>query len=112
MRLPNAELAEVSEDKIVRYLLSTTHPAGASKAAFFGKHGFDAQRWELLAQALRKQAVEGEVAVSTQTPYGTRYVIDGFIAAPDGATLKVRSVWFISRGSSVPGFATAHPLRK
>jgi hypothetical protein len=35
MKLPGIENAEVGETKIVRYLLSTTHRAGKSKAAFF-----------------------------------------------------------------------------
>ena len=55
MGLPGAEKAEIIQDKIVRYLLSTTHRAGRSKAAFFGKHGFKTQDWQALAEALRRQ---------------------------------------------------------
>jgi len=48
MRLPGIERAEVGETKIVKYLLSTTHRAGKSKAAFFIEFGFDPERWEEL----------------------------------------------------------------
>jgi hypothetical protein len=44
MRLPNVEKAEITEAKVVRYLLSTTHRAGKSKAAFFMQFGFNAAR--------------------------------------------------------------------
>ncbi len=61
MGLPSAEKAEITQDKIVRYLLSTTHRAGRSKAAFFGKHGFKMEDWQALAEALRRHAAESMV---------------------------------------------------
>jgi hypothetical protein len=112
MGLPGAERAEIDEAKIVRYLLSPTHRAGRSKAAFFRKHGFTPESWQALAEALRYHAAAGAVTMAEKTPYGMRYVIDGPLAAPDGASLKVRSVWFISENKSVPRFATAHPLKR
>ena len=112
MGLPNADRGEISEAKIVRYLLSPTHRAGRSKAAFFIKHGFAAASWHALAEALRRHATAGTVTAAEKTPYGTRYVVDGLLTAPDGASLNVRSVWFINENASVPRFATAHPLRR
>jgi len=112
MALPGAEKAEITQDKIVRYLLSTTHRAGRSKAAFFGKHGFRMEEWQRFAEALRRHAAENPVTLIEETLYGTRYVIDGALAAPDGSSLNVRSVWFINRRTSVPRFATAHPLKR
>ena len=53
MKLPLVERAEISEAKIVKYLLSTTHRAGKSKAIFFMEFGFDPQHWEELAVALK-----------------------------------------------------------
>ncbi len=112
MGLPGAEKAEITQDKIVRYLLSTTHRAGRSKAAFFGKHGFKVEDWQALAEALRAHAAENAVTSVEETLYGTRYVVDGTLSAPDGSGLNVRSVWFINRRTSVPRFATAHPLKR
>ena len=112
MGLPGADQAEISEEKIVQYLLSSTHPRGRSKAEFFGKHGFTMNNWRALAEALRRHAAENAVASVRHTPYGTRYVVDGAMAAPDGTTLNVRSVWFISETTSVPRFTTAHPLKR
>jgi hypothetical protein len=54
--LPDAASAEVPEDKIRKYLLSTTHRSGKSKAAFFLRFGFNAQDWQQLAVALQRHA--------------------------------------------------------
>jgi hypothetical protein len=112
MGLPNARKADVSVGKIVGYLLSQTHRAGRSKASFFRKHGFSAEHWHALADALRQHAVGGHVTAVVRTAYGTRYVVDGVLKAPDGTSLNVRSVWFISENDSVPRFATAYPLKR
>jgi hypothetical protein len=40
MKLPNSNLAIVSEQKLTLYLLNSAHPAGGSKAAFFLRFGF------------------------------------------------------------------------
>lgn len=112
MRLPNAEKAVVPASKIVNYLLSPTHRAGKSKAAFFSAFGFSANQWQDLAEALRLHALENDVCEREQTEYGIRHVIDGTLRAPDGSTLKIRSVWFIDNGSNIARFVTAHPLRR
>jgi hypothetical protein len=112
LNLPNAEAAEVPENKIVGYLLSTTHTAGKSKAAFFGKHGFVVTNWQVLARALREHAKKNPTLQADETAFGKRYVVDGTLLAPDGTILNVRSVWFITADSAIPRFATAHPLKR
>jgi hypothetical protein len=112
MKLPGVERAEISETKIVRYLLSTTHRAGKSKASFFMQFGFDSSRWEELAGALKQHAKDNEITLKVPTIFGTRYVIDGSLTAPDGRLLNVRTAWFIGDDGEVPRFITAHPLRR
>jgi hypothetical protein len=58
MKLPNLEKALVPERKITAYLLSLTHRDGRSKAAFFTRFGFSANAWTLLADALRRHAMD------------------------------------------------------
>ena len=110
MKLPNAHLATVPEQKIASYLLNRAHPAGGSKASFFLRFGFAGAEWQGLAEALLRHARENEVVESEQTRHGTRYVVDGPLAAPDGTILNVRSAWYIHPGADVPRFVTAHPL--
>lgn len=112
MRLPNVENAEITEAKIVRYLLSTTHRAGKSKAAFFMQFGFTSERWEDLANALKQHALDNEITLEEKTIFGTRYVIDGRLEAPHGRWLNVRTAWFIDEEGKAPRFVTAHPLRR
>ena len=112
MNLPNANVAEVPENKIVGYLLSTTHTAGKSKAAFFGKHGFVVANWQALAWALREHATKNPVLQADETAFGKRYIVDGTLLAPDGTVLNVRSVLFMTTETTIPRFATAHPLKR
>ena len=110
MKLPHCDLATVPEQKITRYLLNPAHPAGGSKAAFFLRFGFTKAQWQFLAEALRRHARDNEVVEVEQTRHGTRYVVDGPLLSPAGATLNVRSAWYIDPGGDAPRFVTAHPL--
>lgn len=112
MRLPNAERAIVSPAKIVNYLLSPTHRAGKSKAAFFSAFGFSANDWPAMTVALRRHATDNAVSMAEETEFGVRYVVDGPMRAPDETLLNVRSVWYIDAEGDAPRFVTAHPLRK
>lgn len=76
------------------------------------KHGFTSRDWQLLARALRLHAAANHVRVKESTKFGTRYVVDEPLPAPDGTVLDLRCVWFISNQQVVPRFVTAHPLRK
>lgn len=112
MRLAGAEKAVVSPAKIVNYLLSPTHRAGKSKAAFFSAFGFSANQWQVMAEALRCHAMENDVCEHEQNEFGIHFVVDGPMRAPNGLILNVRSVWFIDTNGWTPRFVTAHPLRR
>lgn len=112
MKLPNVKRVEIPKEKITGYLLSVTHRDGRHKAAFFMAHGFSVEDWETLAKALRRHAAENEVAKTEQTPFGTRYVVEGPFQTPDGRNPMVRVVWFVERGATTPRLATAYPLKR
>jgi hypothetical protein len=112
LKLPNYENAVIFETKIRGYLLSTKHRDGRSKAEFFTRLGFSSDAWEDLVKALLRHAAENEVAKIEDSPFGTRYVIEGVLLAPDRRGAVVRSVWFIERGEQIPRFVTAYPLQR
>ena len=112
MKLQGAGDAVVSSSKIVDYLLSPTHRAGKSKAAFFSAFGFSANEWPVMAAALRRHALENDICEREETEFGVRHVIDGPMLAPDGSILNIRSVWYTNVDGSEPRFVTAHPLRR
>lgn len=100
MKLPYFDRATVPQAKITDYLLSLSHDDGRSKARFFISFGFSNENWKLLAQALLHHAAENEVSKIESSPFGSRYVIEGIISAPDGRTPFIRAVWFIEKGEN------------
>ena len=112
MKLPHHESAVVPQTKITGYLLSPTHRDGRSKADFFTRFGFSADSWEELATALLRHAADHEVTRVEDSPFGTRYVVEGTMPAPDGRAPAICSIWFIETGEQIPQFVTAYPLRR
>lgn len=109
MKLPNYDKAIVPRRKITDYLLSSAHRDGHGKAAFFSRFGFTPESWQTLAGALLRHAAKHEVAKIEETPFGTRYVIEGELETPDGRTPLVRVVWFIEIGAEMAHLATDYP---
>jgi len=77
---------------------------------FFIRFGFVLDAPDILADALRQHAHENEVAKIEQTPFGTRYVLEGPLRAPNGRAPNLRVVWFVEQGQTAPRLATAYPL--
>ena len=111
MRLPFWDQAEVPEEKITKDLLCTGHRDGRHKAAFFMAHGFSPDNWEALAEALRQHAAQCDVVQREDTPFGTRYVVEGPLQAPDGCNPLIRVVCFFEKEETAPRLVTAYPLK-
>jgi len=109
MKLPDRDLARVERAKITDYLLSSSHPDGRSKAAFFLRVGFKVEEWELLAEALRAVGVSNPMSGVMESPHGSRYTVDGPMQAPDGRAPMTRTVWVVEPGRP-PRLVTAYPL--
>ena len=109
MFLLSREVAVVPQAKITEYLLSDFHPDGRHKAQFFKSFGYTSDDWQSLERTLRQHILDYEVTKIEQSSFGTRYVVEGIIKAPDGRRPLVRTVWFIRNGETVPQFVTAYP---
>jgi hypothetical protein len=109
-RVPRAETAVIDERKITGYLLSVEHPYGRFKARFFASFGFRLDAWEDLRDALLRHARDNEMVTSEVTAFGTKYVVDGPLHAPDGRLPQVRAVWFVETGDERPRFVTVYPI--
>ena len=107
--IPNFETAVISDAKIRDYLLSTSHPFGRDKAAFFRQFGFSRDAWPRLALALIHHAEENEVISEEDSPFGVRYTVEGRLETPDGRNPMVRVVWFVRQGEQIPRLVTAYP---
>jgi hypothetical protein len=108
--LPEAESAVIDEQKITGYLLSSTHPAGRAKAAFFIRFGFQPMTPETLREALLDHARSTRRAQVTETQFGTKYTLDGPMATPSGRRPRVRAIWFVQVDETIPRFVTAYPV--
>ena len=96
------ELLHVEKLKVLDYLLNKDKSRG--KAAFFMKMGFKASHWEILAQALEAQATSGTVSSTVESPYGTRYTVDGPIETPNKRLPmpNIRTVWIRESDIDIP----------
>lgn len=110
MKLPHAENARVDREKITEYLLSPSHPDGASKTAFFTRYGFKADDWQVFAEALRKHGQTYLVAKVVDSAFGSRYSVEGMLETPDGRQPLVRTIWILDKGSTEPRLVTAYPV--
>lgn len=90
------------------YLLS--HANGQGKAGFFLAFSFWPEAWAEFADALKAQARSNPVAVAVDSPYGTRYSVDGELQTPSGRRPRVRTVWILEHGSDEPRLITAYPV--
>ena len=111
MRMPNAHLAVVDQDKITHYLLNPAHPDNGGKAPFFLALGFRLDNWQFLATALRKLAGTTAVAKKMASPHGLKYILDGKIETPSGKSPGVRTIWIVDQGLQAPRLVTAYPSK-
>lgn len=70
MLLSESDRAYVDRSKITEYSLSLSHADGHTKAAFFMRIGFRAERWEELAEALRLVGVSNPATRAEQSVHG------------------------------------------
>jgi hypothetical protein len=109
MHLPNAEQTTVDASKVRDYLLSTDHPIGRFKAAFFRSLGFSVTDWPALQRALVVHGQTGDAAPEAPSPYGQKFRVQGMLQGPAGRTALVVSVWIVRPGVVSPHFVTAFP---
>jgi hypothetical protein len=106
--LSTETILRVDESKVVAYLLSIYGSHG--KAAFFLGFGFRPDVWEVMADALKQQARSNPIALTVDSPYGTRYSVDGELVTPCGRRPRVRTVWIRETDSDELRLITAHPI--
>jgi hypothetical protein len=107
--LPYADQAIIDPVKLQGYLLSTAHPIGRFKAAFFARLGYTSINWQALDRALREQHLTQPARLVETTRHGRKFEIRAILKGPSGQTAVVLSGWMIRTSDSVPRFVTAYP---
>jgi hypothetical protein len=108
-RLPNASVAEIPDEKVRDYLLSTSHPVGRFKASFFFSLGFRREEYLELANAIQRLAQMAEAIPSDRSIYGQKYIVRGTITGPNGRSAILETVWIVLNSAPRPRFVTAYP---
>jgi hypothetical protein len=110
MRLKNAHLAIISEEKLTGYVLSTTHRDGRHKArVFLSALGLTAEDADVLCKALADAVRHEEATETGKNVIGTLYPIDFPMATASGSA-RVMSGWIIRHGEDFPRLTTCHVI--
>lgn len=107
MDLKQFERIEIETNKLSDYLLNIQHPDGFSKAKFFLAHKFNEEN---LLKSLLNHLESNDSIKTIQVVFGTKYVIEAKITAPDNYTFTLRSIWMKSRINNVLKFVSAYPI--
>ena len=107
--VPNKQEAIVDHQKIVGYLLSPHHPVGRNKARVFAQCGYDPGHANELIAELKRIITEGQLVEVIESPYGSKYIVDGTLRCSRGIGLGIRTVWIVETDSRFPRFVTAYP---
>jgi hypothetical protein len=106
--LLNAHAAIISTDKLRDYLLSSTHPIGRYKSAFFRSLGYAQEDWPVLERDLR-ETLSSEALSLGSVEYGQKFGVRGTLTGPNGRSGRIVTVWIILSGELTPRFVTAYP---
>jgi uncharacterized protein DUF6883 len=108
VKLPYADLAIVSDAKLIDYLLDPEHPQGRGKAIFFFVLGYRREQPDVLRRALLELARTVEVSETTSA-FGRKFSGQGELATPSGRTVRLITVWMLPDGEPPPQLVTAYP---
>jgi hypothetical protein len=110
MKLPHGNDAIIDQRKITDYCLSPDHDDGKHKAQLFRNLlGLTHEHADMLLDALRVAAVDGEAMLGHADRYGQRYVIDFEFQGPVGQA-TIRSAWIIRPNETVPRLVMCYIL--
>lgn len=110
MKLPNGAQALIDPRKVTDYCLSPDHDDGKHKARLFQDLlGLTLDNAQLLLDALKEAAVNGEAVLGKLDKYGQRYVIDFEFAGPNGKAI-LRSAWIVRADETFPRLVTCYIL--
>ena len=108
--LPGAARAVIDDQKVSGYLLNRDHPGNGGKAAFFLSLGYGPEDSVEVRDALLEVAALGVVELQIDSPYGQKFVVDGWLRPKgSGAAQPVRTVWMVASAGDAPRFVTAYP---
>lgn len=107
VRLPTD--AVIAPEKLTRYLL-VKRPVG-DKSEFLRQAGYTLDNWQRLEQDIRGQVLIQDAFLIESTEWGDFFEIRTSLVGPNGAILKMRTVWMKEAESGITKFVTLYPDR-
>ena len=105
MKLPAD--ATIAPEKLTRYLL--VPQTRGDKSAFLKRAGYSGENADRLLHDLRTQLLPLDAAPLQATQFGQFYEIHGALTGPNGAMIRVRSIWMKEHLSGQTKFITLVP---
>lgn len=107
--LPNRDKAEISDKKLLDYLLNPDHPKGGSKAvAFRDVLGYTKENARDLASAFREGLDSWKATERKPQKHGQPYEVKMLLTGPTGRQATVKTGWFVDAGSGHPRLTSAY----
>jgi hypothetical protein len=111
VKLPNAENALITDEKLYGFLVNRDHPRQAGHAElFFRLLGIDESNAENLRTALLDAARKLDAVPGQPSDFGVKYEIRFEMTSPRGV-FTILSIWMIRSGEDSPRLVTAYILR-
>jgi hypothetical protein len=112
MKLPNAENAFISDEKLNLYCLSPEHVEGHHKAYLFSNLlGFDRNNPDDFRSLLHQIIDTEEVADNWTNEYGILFHVDSMLVRPE-RTFRIRTIWIIRENENFPRFVSCYLKRR
>ena len=102
-RLPNHADAVIEPAKLRNYCLNPEHGEGRHKARVFASAlAIGRDDWRYLAERIHASLGDAPVTRIEPTPWGVRYEVVMMIDGLNGATMPVKTGWFIEAADGAP----------
>jgi len=111
VQLPNKDKAIIPPEKLRDYVLSSSHPVGKFKAAFFQSLGYNAENWQRMETDIRS-ILENDAKEGERTEYGQKFEVRCQIVSPSLRTAEIVTAWIVINNENIPRFITAYPGEK
>ena len=82
---------------------------GKPKPRFSAPWALNETNIPLLEHGVLTLAHSAPVQDVVPSSHGVKYIIEGVLEAPSGASPRIRTVWILETGETNPRFVTAYP---
>jgi len=81
------------------------------KSRFLAMAGYSLENADRLISDIREQILPLDAELFDETEYGSKYLIRGVLAGPNGRVLRVLTVWMKENATNQTKFVTLYPDR-